>query len=384
MSYIKELANVPDVDFLGDMSLETVTNELLTGYAEYYEQATGIAPELKPANRDRIILQSAALLLYQVIELIDREGKSNLLKYATGSALDNIAAIKRLSREPAQPAKTILRFSLAEARQDDVTVPAGTRVCTESEIVFFTTEAVTIAAGSIDVIAPAEAEVPGLSGNGYPAGTTTELMDLVPYIDSVTNTVITSGGKDVQSDEDFTLDIYNAPRGTSMGGPEDAYEALAYKFDPAVSDVKPVSPEPCYVDVYFLMDGKLPTSGEITAMCDYFSPKSMRPLGDRVSGKAPAEVTYNINFTYYISADDASTEVDIKERVSSAVASYKVWQRRIGRDINPSELIRLVMAAGAKRVELTAPTYAKVTSDEASGVKVAALGTETVTYGGLE
>lgn len=384
MSYIKELANVPNVDFLGDMSLETVTNELLTGYAEYYEQATGIAPELKPANRDRIILQSAALLLYQIIELIDREGKSNLLKYATGSALDNIAVIKRLSREPAQPAKTTLRFSLAEARPDDVTVPAGTRVCTESEIVFFTTEAVTIEAGKVDVTVLAEAEVPGLSGNGYPAGTVTELMDLVPYIDSVTNTVITSGGKDVQSDEDFTLDIYNAPRGTSMGGPEDAYEALAYKFDPAVSDVKPVSPQPCYVDIYFLMDGKLPTSAEVTAMGKYFSPKSMRPLGDRVSGKAPAEVTYNINFIYYIGAENASAESDIKERVSSAVASYKVWQRRIGRDINPSELIRLVMAAGAKRVELTAPTYAKVTSDAENGVKVAALGTEAVTYGGLE
>ena len=200
MSYIKELANVPDVDFLGYMSLETVTNELLTGYAEYYEQATGIAPDLKPANRDRIILQSAALLLYQIIELIDREGKSNLLKYATGSALDNIAAIKRLLREPAQPAKTTLKFSLAEARSDDVTVPAGTRACTESEIVFFTTEAVTIEAGNTEAEAPAEAEVSGLSGNGYPAGTVTELMDLVPYIDSVTNTVITSGGKDVQSD----------------------------------------------------------------------------------------------------------------------------------------------------------------------------------------
>ena len=384
MSYIKELANVPDVDFLGDMSLETVTNELLTGYAEYYGQATGLAPDLKPTNRDRIILQSAALLLYQIIELIDREGKSNLLKYATGAALDNIAVIKRLLREPAQPAKTILKFSLAEARSEDVTVPAGIRVCTESEIVFFTTEAVTIAAGSIDVTAPAEAEISGLSGNGYPAGTVTELMDLVPYIDSVANTVITSGGKDMQSDEDFTLDIYNAPRGTSIGGPEDAYEALAYKFDPAVSDVKPVSPEPCCVDVDFLMDGKLPTSGEITAMGEYFSPKDMRPLGDRVSGKAPVEVTYDITFTYYISADDASAEADIKERVASAVTSYKVWQRKIGRDVNPSELIRLVMAAGAKRVELTAPTYAKVTSDAVAGVKVAALGAETVTYGGLE
>ena len=110
----------------------------------------------------------------------------------------------------------------------------------------------------------------------------------------------------------------------------------------------------------------------------------MRPFVDRVSGKAPVEVTYDITFTYYISADDASAEADIKERVASAVTSYKVWQRRIGRDVNPSELIRLVMAAGAKRVELTAPTYAKVTSDEINGVKVAALGSETVTYGGLE
>ena len=62
------------------------------------------------------------------------------------------------------------------------------------------------------------------------------------------------------------------------------------------------------------------------------------------------------------------------------MADYIKWQRTIGRDINPSELTAAIMRAGAKRVDITAPTYAAV-----NGTSVAALsGEASLTYGGLE
>ena len=54
-------------------------------------------------------------------------------------------------------------------------------------------------------------------------------------------------------------------------------------------------------------------------------------------------------------------------------------QRAIGRDINPSKLGEMVMAAGAKRVEMAAPAHQIV------GAKSVALLTgQAVRYGGLE
>ena len=62
------------------------------------------------------------------------------------------------------------------------------------------------------------------------------------------------------------------------------------------------------------------------------------------------------------------------------IQDFISWQTtEIGRDINPTELIRRVRDAGAKRVELTSPAFTAVQETE-----VARLGSQKVTYGGLE
>jgi len=66
--------------------------------------------------------------------------------------------------------------------------------------------------------------------------------------------------------------------------------------------------------------------------------------------------------------------------VEGAVAAYIEWQTaKIGRDIDPSKLIQLVMNAGVKRVVVTSPVYTPVGATEA-----AKLGTKTVSAGGYE
>lgn len=385
MSYIKELTNVPELDFLGGVTLEDIREDILKDYSAQYERITGTLPNLRESNPYRMQINSFSLKLYQTLLLIDHIGKQNFLRYATGASLDNLAVLKQLTREPATPAKTMLKFSMEDARSEAVGIPGGTRACTESEVVFCTDEYAEIPAGSTQITVSASAEEPGTASNGFAAGAVSEMMDLVPYISSVTNTAETKGGKDIQSDEDLTLDIFNAPKGTSMGGPEDAYEAKALKMRADIYEVKPVSPMPCYVDIYFtLEDGKLPEAEDLQQMEKYFSPKSMRPQGDRVSAKVPEEVGYSISLTYYIAEENASAEQEIKDKVAAAISTYKVWQRRIGRDINPSELIGLIRDAGAKRVELAAPIFAKIYADAENGVQIGKLTTETVTYGGLE
>lgn len=74
--------------------------------------------------------------------------------------------------------------------------------------------------------------------------------------------------------------------------------------------------------------------------------------------------------------------------VSKAVEEFQQWQRSIGRDISPMELIYRLRVAGVKRVELRQPVYMVVEggSDlEKATVQIPKLsGTPTIIYGGVE
>lgn len=65
--------------------------------------------------------------------------------------------------------------------------------------------------------------------------------------------------------------------------------------------------------------------------------------------------------------------------VNQAVEDYIVWQRsKMGRDIEPSELIHRIMEAGAKRVE-PAFVHQAVANNE-----IAWNSSKNIIYGGLE
>ena len=133
------------------------------------------------------------------------------------------------------------------------------------------------------------------------------------------------------------------------------------------------------IHVYFLMeDGRLPNSAECRSLETYFE-GVRKPMGDIVKGHAPTEVEYSIGLTYYIATSDAKSATTIQANVNAAVDAYAQWQRKIGRDIDSSELIMRVRAAGAKRPTLTAPADTVVTDTQ-----VAKLASKSVTYGGLE
>ena len=77
---------------------------------------------------------------------------------------------------------------------------------------------------------------------------------------------------------------------------------------------------------------------------------------------------------------------EITAAVNEAVTEYQRWQAgRLGRDINPSRLIQMIVEAGAKRVVVTSPTYTHLSDGGQSGVPdLAKVGTVTVTNGGYE
>lgn len=380
MNAIKSL---PDISFIDNKDIDQVRQEMVADYESFISEATGQTVTLERSSVHRMELYAAAAQIYQAMQYIDRQGKQSILKYSYSDFLDNLAIFKGVTRNPATPATTTLRFTLSAERDTATGIPQGTRVSTAGAIYFATDVYAEIPAGSTTVDVPATCTVAGTDGNGFAAGELATIVDPIPYVASVTNTTATEGGAEIESDDDDLAErVFLAPGAYSTAGPEDGYLYHAKAYSAAIGDVVATSNQAAgTVDIVFIMaDGSTPGEEMIEGLEGYLQGKTIRPMTDLVRVAAPQEVTYTINLTYYINRSDSAKAVTIQAAVAQAVADYQTWQRAIGRDINPSQLVRMVMDAGAKRVTVTAPTYTAVDATKVSALQ----GDAVISYGGLE
>lgn len=379
MNAIKSL---PDISFIDNKDIDQVRQEMVADYESFISEATGQTVTLERSSVHRMELYAAAAQIYQAMQYIDRQGKQSILKYSYSDFLDNLAIFKGVTRNPAAPATTTLRFTLSAERDTATGIPQGTRVSTAGAIYFATDVYAEIPAGSTTVDVPATCTVAGTDGNGFAAGELATIVDPIPYVASVTNTTATEGGAEIESDDDLAERVFLAPGAYSTAGPEDGYLYHAKAYSAAIGDVVATSNQAAgTVDIVFIMaDGSTPGEEMIEGLEGYLQGKTIRPMTDLVRVAAPQEVTYTINLTYYINRSDSAKAVTIQAAVAQAVADYQTWQRAIGRDINPSQLVRMVMDAGAKRVTVTAPTYTAVDATKVSALQ----GDAVISYGGLE
>lgn len=376
------IKNLPDISFIDNKTIDQVRQEMVADYESFISEATGQTVTLERSSVHRMELYAAAAQIYQAMQYIDRQGKQNILKYSYSDFLDNLAIFKGVTRNPATAATTTLRFTLSAERDTATGIPQGTRVSTAGSIYFATDVYAEIPAGSTTVDVPATCTVAGTDGNGFAAGELATIVDPIPYVASVTNTTATEGGAEIESDDDLAERVFLAPGAYSTAGPEDGYLYHAKAYSAAIGDVVATSNQAAgTVDIVFIMaDGSTPGEKMIEGLEGYLQGKTIRPMTDLVRVAAPQEVTYTINLTYYINRSDSAKAVTIQAAVAQAVADYQTWQRAIGRDINPSQLVRMVMDAGAKRVTVTAPTYTAVDATKVSALQ----GDAAISYGGLE
>lgn len=379
MNAIKSL---PDISFIDNKDIDQVRQEMVADYESFISKATGQTVTLERSSVHRMELYAAAAQIYQAMQYIDRQGKQSILKYSYSDFLDNLAIFKGVTRNPATPATTTLRFTLSAERDTATGIPQGTRVSTAGAIYFATDVYAEIPAGSTTVDVPATCTVAGTDGNGFAAGELATIVDPIPYVASVTNTTATEGGAEIESDDDLAERVFLAPGAYSTAGPEDGYLYHAKAYSAAIGDVVATSNQAAgTVDIVFIMaDGSTPGEEMIEGLEGYLQGKTIRPMTDLVRVAAPQEITYTINLTYYINRSDSAKAVTIQAAVAQAVADYQTWQRAIGRDINPSQLVRMIMDAGAKRVTVTAPTYTAVDATKVSALQ----GDAVISYGGLE
>jgi phage-related baseplate assembly protein len=380
LSNIQAFRNLPEINFV-DKSVEELLADMVTEYEQAYFETTGEKKTLAPGDPVRIWIYTQALRIYSAYQLIDFSAKQNLLKYAEGEYLDNLGARVGVTRLPAAAAICTVRFTLSVPQASIVAIPEGTSVTPGGNVFFETMEYVEIPAGDPHIDIVVRCTEPGTIGNGYTVGQINTLVNPISYIASVSNVDISQGGSDVEADDSLRERIFLKPESFSVAGPKDAYVFFAKEYSPSIADVAVSSPSAGAVDIRFvLQDGELPDATLISELQSYLSEDNRRPLTDNVTVQAPTQVSYSIALTYYIGNQDAAFSSSIQTAVNAAVQEYVTWQKsKIGRDINPSELLSRIMQAGAKRAVITAPIFTSLTSTQ-----VATEGTIAVTYGGLE
>lgn len=365
----------PDIHFV-----DTDTNTVVNALIQSYEAFTGRT--LYPADPARLFILWVADIIIQERVNIDFSARQNVPRYAEGEYLDSLAELfKDAYRLEPEKAKTTLRFTLSIPLEVATIVPAGTRVTVDGEIIFQTLQALTIPAGDLFGDVEAECQTAGEIGNGFVPGQITQLIDIFPYFGSVENVSESDGGADEESDAAFYARMRESVETFSTAGPLGAYEYYAKSASALIVDVKATSPEPGEVDVRVLLSGgQLPGEEILKEVLDILNADKVRPLTDHVTVAAPETVPYDIDFTYWTQEGGAISDDKVAENIAAAVRTFKEWQgAKMGRDVNPSYLISLLMQAGAKRVKVRSPVDT-VVPDNA----VAVIGETAVVNGGAE
>ncbi len=364
-----------EINFV-QVDAQQITTELINDFENYTGEI------LYSGDARRIFLQSFAYVFVNLLNSINTTGRSNLLRYAFRETLDALGELYGTPRLQAQKANTNIRVTLSEVQAEVIFIPAGTRVTPDGNLFFFTDSILTIPAGATYGEVSATAAKEGPSYNGFIAGQINKLVDGNAYVATVSNTNESSGGEDIESDDNYRERLRNAPYSYSTAGPTLAYEYWAKNASADVGDVSVISPSAGNITIYVLKKGGvIPGSGDavITAVNTACNDKSRRPMTDRVTVVPATAINTTINVEYYISPDNSVNSSAIQTTVAAAVNEYEAWQTsKIGRTINPDELKKLMLNAGASRVDIIAPSRATVLSSEAAQIT-----SSTVTYKGL-
>lgn len=365
---------LPEVNFL-NTDPDALSRELITLYEGYEGRALSRSDPL------HIIFLSIASFITKQNVLINDAAKQNLLYYARDKMLDHKGAAWDTPRIGATAAESVLRMYLSTPLTSSQIIKNGDLIATDVNGVFFEfVDETVIPVGVTQLDARIRCTVAGEIGNDFAIGQINTLVVPLPYISHVENITVSGGGTNVEDDESYRERIFLAPEKLSTAGSEEGYRYHTKKALETIGDVYVDSPEEGHVVLYVLMkNGELPNEQELKIIESKVSADKVRPLTDYVQVKTPIIEYYNLNLKYFVERSAVDINL-IKTNVENAVNNFIVWQSsKIGRDINPSKLISDCIRAGAKRVDVESPSFAKIELNQ-----VAILKEVSITFGGVE
>ena len=349
----------PDIEFI-ETDTETIESNMIALYEEFVKQSGRRDYKVYPASPERLFIAWCAAIIVQQRVLINETAKKNVPRYAKGEYLDSLAELfKDIERLPATPAVAKFRCYISAAQNQSVIVPQGTRITFDGEITFETTEELEIKAGETYGEVNGKCQTAGIVGNNLAPGQVKEIVDVYDYYLKAENVTKTEGGAGEEDDTSYYERMRESMESFSTAGPINGYIYHTKTVSTEIADVAATSPEAGVVDIRVLLQGgEQPTQAVLEEIEAALNASDVRPLTDIVTVSMPEEDPFEIDLTYYINRNSqASTSITDRE-ARAAVEEYIKWQTgKMGRDINPSYLTQLIMAAGVKRVEVRKPTF---------------------------
>lgn len=342
--------NLPDIHF-AEKDPALIEAEMVTVVKELSGRTLAPADPLMTAIKV-LTTQFTALR-----SSIDFAGRMNLLSTTQDEYLDEKVKDFDLERNKAVPAYVTIRFTLAAPQLKNITIAKDTKVSAGDNVYFAVPNDVVIKAGDTSVDIICYCTVGGVIGNDYEPGQINTQFNPQPFIGGVVNTDTSAGGVDREEDDSLKERRRLAPEALSTAGPDGAYIFWAKTASNQIIDVKVDSPNPGEVVIYPLMiEGRMPTDSELALVLAVVSPEDRRPLTDKVSAKTPEQIEYSIELRYWLSSkmplDPEQMKANINQAVQDFIYSIKT---NLGQAINPDILHKMVMNAGARRIELINP-----------------------------
>ena len=367
--------------------IPTDTGEVVALLTALYEKITKTT--VHPASPEKLFIQYMANIIIQERVLNNYTGNQNVPSRAEGENLDALAELTHIKGRPeAKPAVCSVRFSISEAQDTAILIPAGTRVTDPANTLIWETEAdAYVPIGETSVELSVRCQTAGTVGNGYAAGQINTLVDVYDYYSECVSTTESGGGSNVPDDDEYYELMRASMDSFSCAGARGGYIYWAKQVSTEIVDVMANSPLPGEVKIYVLMEGGTLAGEEmknkVLAAC---SEDTKRPLTDHVCVEDAEVVPFDINFTYYLQTGRTKSAAEVAAAVNEAVEQYKEWQcAKLGRDINPDELREYLYHTGIKRIELISPTFTALRDGRDKKVpQVARVGTITITNGGYE
>lgn len=347
-------------------SLELVDEDYadqLTRLKDAYQTATGVYP--RSSYPETFLLEQIAYESALLRQLINREGRENLLAYAAAERLEHLGALLDVARLPAAPARCTLRFTLAPGHPG-ASIPAGALVrAADGQTLFATQTAVTVPAGEPSADVVAACTTAGTVGNGFEAGEITALVQTLPYVSAATNLGVSLGGAAAEDDTRLRNRIHLAPAKLSVAGSEQSYVYHTLSAHPSIADVRvwglPEAPGEVHVCAV-LSGGVVPDAPMRDLILAAISGARVRPITDYVIWEDPQPVSYAVTLQLQIHSTHAALAASAAAQAQTRLAALTAaWAERLGRDIVPEALVeRCQGLAGVYRAVVASPTFTAV------------------------
>lgn len=367
--------------------ISTDTEKLLTELISAYEEIVGIT--VHPASPERLFISWVTNVIVQERVLNNYTGNQNIPSRAGGKDLEALGELFYMKDRPAaQAAVCTVRFHILEPQTSAILIARGTRVTDKNNtLIWETTVDAYIPIGEISIDVMVQCQTLGLVGNGYIPGQINTLVDIFSYYESCENITTSDNGADAATDDEYYELMRASEDAYSTAGAKGGYIYFAKQVSGEIMDVVANTPSDAQVNLYILMNNGSGASTEVKdAVLAACNDDFVRPLTDYVVIADPELVEYNIQFTYYIPNSLSLSASEVETAVDNAVNEYVKWQYgKLGRDINPSYLLGLLMQTGIKRVTLDFPIFAPLQDGSDNTVpQIATVGTISITNGGYE